>query len=164
MRHRKSAATLLATAALAACAGCGNDTAFEDSGTLDAAGVSLCRDDLAPFQVGLQATGEQGLVVATIEAAQPDPPKKYENDWSVKLTGPDGRPLPALELYEVQPFMPAHGHDGTFTPIITAGQPAGVYQIDRINMPMKDLWEVRLFVHVDDDHDDRIVFEVCIPP
>lgn len=154
----------IASLVLAADLGCGDDALEADAGAADAAAVSNCPDDLPEFRLGMQATGEQGLVVATIEDASPSPPKKYENDWAVKLTDPDGEPIDGLTLYDVEPFMPEHGHDGTFTPIISPGAEPGQYQIDRINMPMKDLWEVRLFVHVDADRDDKVVFEVCIPP
>jgi YtkA-like len=137
----------------------------------DTAPPSDAGDDFYPrcpgvpeFHLGLSQLGEQRLVEATLESATPAQPQKHENDWTLKLTDPAGEPISGLELYRVQPWMPEHGHDGTFDPTIKAGDAEGVYVVEAINLWMKDLWEVRLFVHVDDERDDKVVFNVCIPP
>jgi hypothetical protein len=109
----------------------------------------------------MKETGKKQLVLA--ELVDGDLPHKYENAWVVKFTDPDGKELPGLELYKVEPYMPVHGHDGGFAPDITAQGEPGTYSVKRINMWMKDHWEVRFFLHVG-DQDDEVIFNVCIPP
>ena len=58
----------------------------------------------------------------------------------------DGEPVDGVELLFVEPFMPAHGHDGTFEPTVAVGSGPGEFAVDRINLWMGGDWEVRFFL------------------
>lgn len=136
--------------------GAGSDGGFalaEDSG------ASKCRG-VPDFHVGLQALGREGLV--RVEIVDAPPIEKYENDWRVKVTDADGKPLKDFELHEVEPFMPAHGHDGTFSPVIEKAGGPETFNVLDINLWMEDQWEVRFFVRVS-GAEDVAVFNVCVP-
>jgi YtkA-like len=160
MRLLGNLASLFAVALLCG-ASCGDGSTAPDAATHDHDGGHSPCEGVPEFSVGLTVLGNEGLVSGTIVEAMPI--KKYENDWVVKLSDPDGEPLDGLELYEVEPFMPAHGHDGTFTPKVTETEDAGTFEVKRINLWMKDHWEVRFFVRVD-GQEDLVVFHVCVPP
>lgn len=134
--------------------------AHDASASSDGGGGRPC-SDVPSFHVGLIAGGAEGLARGEIVDAQPI--RKYENDWVVKLTDPDGKVLDGLELTKVEPFMPAHGHDGTFAPVVKETSEPGTYDVKRINLWMKDHWEVRFFVRIG-DKSDEVIFHVCVPP
>jgi hypothetical protein len=131
----------------------------EDASVADAS--VRCGDDVPPFALGMSALGEQGRVRAVLVEAVPAPPEKYRNDWLVQLEDAAGEALDDAQISEARPFMPAHGHDGTFAPTVTAAG-AGRFQVDNLNLWMRGPWEVQLRVSSQAAGDDYIVFRICI--
>jgi hypothetical protein len=120
-----------------------------------------CDDTIPEFTLGLRAEGRDGNYVAEIVSASPSPPEKFRNDWVVRVLDTNDEPMSDGEMTEVQPYMPAHGHDGLFMPSITPGEGAGEYQLGNLNLWMGGPWEVRLWVD-GGAGSDYIVFNVCI--
>lgn len=145
---------LLSCLSLAACAGA-------DSGGGGGGQAGDGAADIAPFSLGLTEPSDRAKFQVRVAAASPAPPQKYRNDWVVELLDMDGVPLQDAELYEVQPFMPAHGHDGGFAPDVTADEATGEFAVDNINLWMGGHWEVRFFVRTP-DVEDRAVVDVFI--
>ena len=131
--------------------------ALDQTGDGDDDAVTLIDD----FSLGLTTHGDDALFQVRIDAAEPAPPQKYENDWMITVLDMDGEPVDGVELLFVEPFMPAHGHDGTFEPTVAAGSGPGEFAVDRINLWMGGDWEVRFFLKHGDD-EDRVVVDVFI--
>ena len=67
-----------------------------------------------------------------------------------------------MELADATPFMPVHGHDGFYDPVVTALDEPGQFQVDDLNLWMVGPWEVRLMVESETAGGDYIVFHVCV--
>ncbi len=114
------------------------------------------------FSINSETMGEEEAVVAVLLDASPAPPQRYENDWLVEFRDPDGERLEDVELTRVQPFMPAHNHDGTFDPTIEEGDEPGQFLVKAINLWMPGTWEVRFWVESESAGEDYIVLGACI--
>ena len=127
------------------------------------AGAAPCPPETPEFRIGLEAQGEDGFVSARLVEAAPAPPQKYLNDWTVDLETLGGAALDDGEITMARSFMPVHGHDGTFPPVITPLDEAGRFQVDDLNLWMRGPWQIQLWVSSQSaGGDDYIVFNVCI--
>jgi hypothetical protein len=160
-RVRAVAATGLALAA------CGSepaeDAAYDAGSDASSAQAPLrCGDDVPPFALPMSAPGGEGKLSAALLAATPAPPEKYLNDWTLELRDAQGKPVSDATITMARPFMPAHGHDGTFAPTVSAGDGPGRFEVKKLNLWMRGPWEVQLSVSSPSLGDDYIVFQVCI--
>jgi len=167
VKRTRSIGWLLALSVLAAC---GDDDDGDDS----AGGMAHphvdggsypeapCPESTPEFRIGLQATGEEGAVVAQLIDADHIPPRKNRNDWTIDLLNADDMALEDAELTMARPFMPVHGHDGIYEPEVTALDEPGRYQVDGLNLWMTGPWQVQLTVASESAGDDYIVFNVCV--
>jgi hypothetical protein len=111
----------------------------------------------------LEAAGVDGGYALSVVSATPSPPEKFENDWIVAVTSPEGEPATEAVLTRAEPFMPVHGHDGTYSPDVARAEGAGQWVVERINMWMGGPWEVRFWVRDQaGGAEERVVFDVCI--
>lgn len=115
------------------------------------------RDD--EFMIGLRKTGEQLSV--TFVAADPAPPIKGDNTWTVAITDPSDQPLADANITAVTPWMPDHGHGTPIEAVVSAGDNPGEFVITPINLFMSGLWEVTLDVEVG-GASEAIVFAFCV--
>ena len=121
-----------------------------------------CPADTPEFHIGLEATGDDALVKARLVDAVPAPPGRNFNDWTVDFQNPDGSALDDVELTHARSFMPVHGHDGIYDPVITQLDEPGRFQVDRLNLWMYGPWLVELWVSSESAGGmDHIVFHVC---
>lgn len=159
----KRARILLGLTLAIAAAGCGSSHSGDETDDGDdlSGGAGQGDTSATEFSLGATEMGDQEMFQVRIDGAEPAPPIKYENDWVVTILDADGAPAEDVELFLVQPFMPTHGHDGTFEPTITPGDEPGTFRVDRINLWMGGVWEVRFFVRVG-DVEDRVVISVFI--
>lgn len=120
-----------------------------------------CPDTIPTFRLGLEAAGRDDLYTAVIVDAMPSPPQQFLNHWVVDFVDADGAPVADIEIDFVEPFMPAHAHDGARDPEWQPLDEPGRFDVDFINMWMPGPWEVRFDVSglAGSDH---IVFDVCI--
>lgn len=119
--------------------------------------------DAPEFSLDMEAVGKDGAVKAVLISASPAPPVRKTNDWVVEFRDTNDEPLTDVDVKMVQPFMPEHGHDGTFAPTIMPLDEPGQFEIDDINLWMPGMWEVRFSVESASLGEDYIVFETCIP-
>ena len=145
-------------ALLGACTGTGEPTALLPSG--DGGPLHAECSGAEDFEIGLQKRGMAGSLHMRVLDAVPAQPEKFENDWLIEVADADG-PIEAAGI-TVEPYMPTHGHDGTFAPEVSPMNEAGQYAIDRINLWMAGPWEVRFMIRVGDKAVERIVYDVCI--
>jgi hypothetical protein len=124
--------------------------------------TDVCAD--APeFKLNMEAVGREKAVKGVLIDASPAPPVRKTNDWVVEFRDLDDELLTDVSITMVQPFMPEHGHDGTFAPSVMPAAEAGQFQIDDINLWMPGKWEVRFTVESESAGADYVVFEACIP-
>jgi len=121
-----------------------------------------CPEETPEFRIGLQATGEEGSIVAELIDADRVPPRKDENDWTIEFQDPDGNALEDAELTMARPFMPVHGHDGMYPPEVDPLDNPGQFQVDNLNLWMTGPWQVQLTVASESAGDDYVVFHVCV--
>ena len=115
---------------------------------------------LPPFALDVEATGET-LHVKLIDA-MPAPPEKFSNDWTVEITGANGKPLTSPDDFEVEPWMPAHGHGATQAAVITALDTPGQFLLSPVYMWMGGYWEIRFKSPGQTTPEDCPVLEACI--
>jgi len=94
------------------------------------------------FVIPLVKLSRDGELAAALIEANPSPPAKGSNTWTVELTDADGNPVVDQDVSAVL-FMPEHGH-GSSPTTVTPGANPGEYDISRITFTMGGVWEVRL--------------------
>jgi hypothetical protein len=112
--------------------------------------------------VGLQKTGEAGVLDFQLLSATPAPPARGDNEWIVQITAIAGGPPVTGATIAATPFMPSHQHG---TPIAVQVEPLptdGQYKLAPINLWMPGLWETTIEVESPSGA-DLVVYRVCIP-
>ncbi len=133
---------LLATLSLSACT-----TADPDE--------PRCSGDV--YAPGMIATGAAGAAI-TLMAADPAPPARFINTWTIVATDAAGATLPASAV-AVTTFMPEHGHGGR--PVtVTAGTDPTLL-VTPIDLWMPGRWEVTFAISATGGV-DRARFSFCI--
>jgi hypothetical protein len=121
------------------------------------------RDD--DFAVGLTKVGSGNALGFTLMAAEPAPPIRGDNTWTIHVNqmsgGVAGAPVDGADM-TVSPFMPDHGHSAAKTVVIEPTGTAGEYELAPINFWMPGLWETTLEVSSPSGNDE-VVFRFCIP-
>jgi len=150
---RRTALLSLLLASLAACGGEGDD---------DVQGLKCDEETRADmFEAGMVKSGANGLFDVALLEAMPAPPDKGDNLWLVEVRdATSGAPVADTTL-KVTPFMPDHGHGTAIQTVVTPLGEPGQLELDRINLWMPGLWEVRIKVTKDTD-EDNVVFAFCI--
>lgn len=130
---------------------------------VDAAEFEGCPDGTPELMLGMQATGQDGKITATLREASSVPPARYFNDWTVALSDADGAPLEDGEIIRARAYMRVHGHYGTPDPELAAlADEPSVFELKRLNLFMRGPWEVQLLVKSEALGEDSIVFHVCV--
>ena len=145
-------------------AACGDDGHHDDDQALPSCEEDL-RDEI--YVAGIAKTGAASYQVTLLDA-NPAPPRKGDNTWTIAVTDPGGNPVTGLHL-DVEGYMPDHGH-GTLglPPVVADGDES--YVVGPFNLFMPGFWEVSVQAvdtgateAVEDDIDlDRVTFNFCI--
>ncbi len=150
--------------AIVLCAGlgaCGTEDPPPDEEPVNCAEET--RDD--DFAVGLSKTGNDSIVGFTLMTANPAPPIRGDNSWTIQLNqmngAATGAPIDGADL-QVTPFMPDHGHPSAKTVRIEPTGVPGQYELSPINFWMPGLWETTIDV-ASPSGNDVVVFRFCIP-
>jgi hypothetical protein len=147
--------------AAASAAGCGGDggSAPADA-SADAVFASCTNDPRAePYRAGLAKPGEAGLLTFTLVGAQPAPPIKGTNQWTVRITDAAGAPVDGLTVTATS-IMPDHNHGSSVKPTVRAGGAPGAYVVDTLYFFMLGLWRVTLAT--EGAAADTAAFQFCV--
>ena len=161
---RRSALPAITAAALWVVApGCGDDAASGEPAPAagDAAAFVACPDSIPEFAVGLSMPGDDARVSALLLDASRFPARKYGNEWTLQLVGPDDAPLEDAVMTHLEAFMPVHGHYGRPPARFEALAEAGQVRAE-IHFMMRGPWEVRIDASSASAGDDHIVVDVCV--
>lgn len=163
------ATALLATLGLLA--GCGDPestsgdtttTTTTSSGSTTSEMAACATDTRAQvYTVGLSSSSDDGAVTITFVDADPAPPAKGNNTWTVKITDADGKPVSDAAIATTA-YMPDHGHTSPITPKATPLADAGTYEVTPVNLFMPGIWEVTLKVTPSGGEAKDVLFTFCV--
>ncbi len=117
------------------------------------------RDDT--YALGLSRTGAWAQV--EFVGAEPAPPSRGDNTWTVRVLDPSGVARDDLDI-DVEPYMPDHTHGSTVRCEVEPGPERGTYVLTPLNLFMPGLWDVTLRMEADDLGEDAVKFTFCIDP
>jgi hypothetical protein len=119
-----------------------------------------CAGAGADFMLGMSKTTPSGTVTVAIVAAEPAPPLKGANSWTVQLSGESGEPITGASV-SFTGRMPLHRHGLTALPL-TRELDGGRYEIQPIILFMPQLWELTVAV-TQNEETEEVTFDVCVP-
>jgi hypothetical protein len=131
-----------------------------DPGSVPSATSGDCAGAGEDFMLGMSKTTPSGAVTVAIVAAEPAPPLKGANSWTVQLSGESGEPITGASV-SFTGRMPLHRHGLTALPLIRELD-GGRYEIQPIILFMPQLWELSVVVTRNDDT-EAVTFDVCVP-
>lgn len=140
-------------------AGCQSETDDASSSSAPEAG---CSDDprAMTFSAGMTLPGSQNKLSVQIAAADPAPPARGNNTWTVRVLDDNGGMVNDMMELEVDPFMPDHGH-GTSVKAQVTIEPDGSATVTPLYLFMPGLWQITLGPHTPSSV-DAAVFSFCI--
>jgi hypothetical protein len=112
------------------------------------------------FVLGMSKATPSGALSVAIVDAEPAPPLKGANSWTVMLSDPSGDPITAANV-TVTGWMPQHRHGLNAVPL-TKELDGGRYQIQPIILYMPQLWELDVIV-TQNDEPESVTFSFCVP-
>ncbi len=114
---------------------------------MDMAGMVSCKDDprTATYQNGMAGVSQAGAVEVRILTADPAPPAKGMNTWTVQVQDSAGVPLAGPIAVTLD--MPDHGHASPTTPVISAGASLGTFAVSQLNLFMPGVWRIQVSVY-----------------
>jgi len=125
----KLRALLIASSLAVTATACGDGGAV-DTGTFATTPATVLTTDAGSFRI-------------SVYSAPDAQPSRGVNALRLVVTRvADGAPVGGLQV-DVVPWMPAMGHGASVKPSVTAGSERGVYTVDRVNLFMPGLWEIR---------------------
>lgn len=161
---RTAAALVLLLASLPGC-GDGESTSGDTTTTTGSTTeVPACASDprVQTYAVGLRSKSADGAIEVTFVDADPSPPAKGNNTWTVQIlpSTPEGPTLqdPTIETIA---YMPDHGHTSPIKP--TATKVADdTYEIKPVSLSMPGVWEVTLKIADQGGASYSVKFTFCI--
>jgi hypothetical protein len=138
MRRLFSAAAIAGT--LLACTS--NNTGTTDTQADSGPSVNCQTDSrVDTYVANLEKKSQGGAFTTTLVAADPAPPIKGTNTWTLKVVDATGQPM--TTGVAIATFMPDHGHTATVTPTITA-QPDGTWKAENLYFFMPGVWRITI--------------------
>jgi len=138
---------LLAPVACGGDSGGGASPADAAAGGAGDSGITFipCTNDarVDHFAAGMEKLGTMGKLKMKLLSSEPAPPAQPLDVWTVAITDAAGAPQSGLTL-TAAPYMPDHRHAPPVPPIVTALPDPGQYRIERINLFMAGVWQVKL--------------------
>jgi hypothetical protein len=150
---------LVALAALAA--GCDGSTPAAP--VIDAGPLYSCEteDRAVAYEPNLTRTSASGTYTAVLVAADPAPPAKGNNMWTVEIRDANQMPVDGLTITP-SALMIDHGHPPAVKPK-AAALGNGQYTIMPLDLFMAGYWEVTLAWQPEGGARETIVFNICVP-
>lgn len=166
LRSSLAAAGAALALVCASCAGNNGGSTTGDSttsgGTTATVEPSACANDprAQVYAVGVESKSQDGSMTIAFMDADPAPPAKGNNMWTVKITNAKGESVDGAKIVTTS-YMPDHGHTSPIKPqSVPMGD--GVYQVSPVNLFMPGVWEVTLTVAAPGEKDQAVKFTFCI--
>ena len=146
----------------AGCAG-GSGSGDLDAGPGEAdSGFVSCASDsrVQAYAPGMSVHDGAGDREYVLTAANPAPPARGTNTWTVKVLDATGQPMPDLQL-DAAAFMPEHGHGSDVVPQVGSNGD-GTYSVGPLYFFMPGVWRVTLSDSDGGAATESGVFFLCI--
>jgi YtkA-like len=141
MRSRLVLSMVVVVAGLAAACSGGDDDEKGSSGAPPASGCAADnRKDT--YAAGMSKTA--GSLSVKLVESKPGPPIKGTNAMTFEVRDTAGQPVDGATL-TVTPWMPDHAHGTPTKPVVTPAG-GGVYNVEKIYLPMAGLWQIKVAV------------------
>ena len=124
--------------------------------------VSLCATDsrVQPYVAGVDGKAKDGKVRVRFVDANPAPPAKGDNAWTVDVLDVSGRPLDGAAV-TLKPFMPDHNHGSSIKPQIAPEGTPGRYKLTNVNLFMPGVWQFTFGIEAP-GLSDTVVLTFCV--
>ena len=125
-------------------------------------GVEACSGSAETYTAGIRADCDTGACRVVLLEADPAPPDRGENVWSLQGTDLDGAVLPEVHAVRLEPVMPEHGHGtspASFDATTSDGQ---TWLSPPMDLFMSGLWEVSVVLVDSDDSEHTATFSFCL--
>jgi hypothetical protein len=149
----------LVAAVVASVAACSDGGASEHQHHAHTQSEVTCRADprVSTFAAGLSAQSASQQLVAELVNADPAPPHKGLNDWTIRFTY-GGQAFDGT--IEVATIMPDHGH-GSPRPVNITRNDDGTYTIGELYLFMGGVWKITFGAPEKGDL-ERADFTICV--
>jgi len=129
--------------------------------TPDAGDLITCQNDprVMSYAPGLSVTSTTGTRKYVLLSADPAPPARGTDTWSIKITDASGTAQPGLTV-GVLPFMPDHGHGTSVNAVVTGGSD-GTYTVAPLYFFMPGVWRITFWIG--SNQADVGEFFFCVP-
>ena len=135
--------------------------ADHDSGHDHAGHSDICSSPGETFTAGMTHSGDADLFAFEITEANPTPPDKGDNVWTIRITDLDSLEPVTGATVLATPFMPDHGHTPTEY-AVNETKTDGVYMTETIDLIMSGLWDITLTATTSDGTSDATTFSFCL--
>lgn len=152
---------LVALAFSAVAFGCtsSSSSASTSSSSSSSSGATVCPSDpVKPYEAGMSVKGIAGRIDVAIMDAQPAPPGRGNNTWTIALKDGSGKALDGLTV-TAKSCMPKHGHCATVVPTITP-KGGGLYDLTPLDLYMPGYWQIT--IATTGAVTDQAVFDFCV--
>jgi YtkA-like len=116
------------------------------------------------YTANLEKMGVLNKVRFTLTAADPAPPRRGLNDWTLHVADPSGAAISQMNV-TISGTMPDHQHGWSSTPVVTQGADGMTVTFGKIYFSMAGVWAVTFEVHTQGGGDtmvDTATFTFCI--
>jgi hypothetical protein len=117
------------------------------------------------FVVGLEKVGAAGALDFRLMSADPSPPSRGDNTWTLQLNamsgGTVGSPQTGATI-TVTPFMPDHQHGTAIRVLVEEMADPGRYKLSPVNLWMPGVWETTIQASTPSGTDE-VVYTFCLP-
>lgn len=146
---------------LAACSDGSGSSGTGGSTSTTSASVCAADSGAIDYAVGVGAAADDGNVKITFADADPAPPGKGNNVFTVDVTDGVDQPLTGADI-TVKACMPLHGHCASVTPTVTADAKAGRYVVTNVDLFMSGLWTITFTVTPSGGAADPVNISFCV--
>ena len=141
--------------------GCGSSGGNPTPSTPDAGDLITCQNDprAMTYAPGLSVTSTSGTRKYVLLSADPAPPARGTDTWSLKITDAAGSAQSGLTV-GVLPFMPDHGHGTSVNATVTTNAD-GTYTVAPLYFFMPGVWRITFWIG--SNQADVGQFFFCVP-
>lgn len=130
-----------------------------DPGTAGSGSVSCVNaPGVSPTATDLDQMSALGTFWVRIVAAEPNPPAKQMNSWTIRIYDTATRTAITGASVVATPYMDCHGHPARFPAQVTAN-PDGTYTVSQLDLFMAGIWRISISLP---DRQDRVNFHFCV--
>lgn len=157
----KIAALLPVIVIVIALLACGNGGTSGAGGGGSAHSICAADPRVEVYAAGLSGAAKDGAMKVTFVAAEPTPPQKGGNTWTIHLTDGNGKAIDGA-MIALKPYMPDHMHGSAITPkIMPMG--SGDYHVELLEFFMPGVWQSTFTITPPGGGAaDTVVFTFCV--